>query len=91
MGRGHDRGHQRIRAILLIYKSIVYDVNVVATRPTRSRRSASAKLTLRLARLFILEVRLAVLRGKSKRIDKSDVQNPPSDFALVLLCKSRCR
>jgi transcriptional regulator with XRE-family HTH domain len=36
--RGHDWGHRRIRAILLVYKSMSYGVNVVATRPTSKYR-----------------------------------------------------
>jgi hypothetical protein len=36
---GRDRGHQRIRAILLLYKSMAYGVNVVATRPTNSLKN----------------------------------------------------
>src|ERR1700686_2774263 len=34
--QGHDWGHRRTSEILFFYKSMVYDVNVVATRPTTS-------------------------------------------------------
>ena len=37
--QGHDWGHRRVRVILLIYKSMVYDVVVVAARPTIYRKS----------------------------------------------------
>jgi hypothetical protein len=33
-GAGHEWGHQRSREILLIYKSIAYEVDVMAARPT---------------------------------------------------------